>query len=91
MTKRVSELIGKPVLSADGGERLGTVSDLLLQDDTHQLVGIVVTHGVLRKEQVLPASAVQSFGPDAVVSRSAELVGAKEWRDSHADPTREPD
>ena len=89
MTRRVRDVLGKPVISADSGERLGTVSDLLLDDATHQIVGVVVTHGMLKHEQVLSAEAVHSFGSDAVVSRSAELIGAKEWREGH-DGSRQP-
>jgi uncharacterized protein YrrD len=73
------------VISADTGEKLGTVADLLLDDASHALVGVVVSHGVLKHEEILPASSVHSFGSDAVVSRSAELIGAKEWREAHAD------
>jgi uncharacterized protein YrrD len=83
MSKRVKDVLGKPVISADTGERLGTVADLLLDDASHQLVGVVVAHGVLKHEHVLPASSVHSLGSDAVVSRSAQLIGAKEWRETH--------
>jgi uncharacterized protein YrrD len=79
------DVVGKPVISADTGEKLGTVADLLLDDASHALVGVVVAHGVLKHEEILPASSVHSFGSDAVVSRSAELIGAKEWREAHAD------
>jgi len=64
-------------------EKLGTVADLLLDDASHTLIGVVVTHGLMKHEEVLPADAVNSFGADAVVSRSAELIGAKEWSDLH--------
>lgn len=84
MSTRVKDVLGKPVISADTGEKLGTVADLLLDDASHGLVGVVVTHGMLKHEQVLPASSVHSFGSDAVVSRSAELIGAKEWRETHS-------
>jgi uncharacterized protein YrrD len=80
MAQRATDLIGKPVVSADGGEKLGTVSDLLLDDQATHLVGLVVKRGMLHGEDVLPASAVQTLGRDAIVSRSNELVSAKEWR-----------
>jgi uncharacterized protein YrrD len=91
MTKRATELIGKPIISAEGGEKLGTVADLLLDDVSHGLVGVVVAHGVLKNEEVLPADAVQSFGRDAVVSRSAELITARDWRESHRATARPSD
>lgn len=79
MIKRTSDLIGKPVVSIQGGEKLGTVTDLLL--DEGRLVGLVLRHGWMNQEHVLPAAAVQTFGTDAVVSRTSELIGAKEWRE----------
>jgi len=82
MAQRVSELMGKTVVSADSGQRLGTVSDVLLDEADHHLVGLVVRRGGLMKsEHVLPSAAVQTFGRDTVVSRTADdLVTAKEWR-----------
>jgi uncharacterized protein YrrD len=80
MSKRATDLIGKPIVSADGGKKLGRVGDLLLDDEGIEVLGLVVRHGMFKREDVLPASAVQSLGPDAVVSRSDELIGSSEWR-----------
>ena len=81
MAQRVSELLGKVVVSADNGERLGTVSDVLIDETDHHLVGLVVRRGMLKSEHVLPSTAVQTFGRDAVVSRTAhDLVSAKDWK-----------
>lgn len=80
MSKRASDVIGRPVVSADTGKRLGTVSDLLLDDTGRQLLGLVVKHGALRGEGVLLVDSVQSLGTDAVVSHSDALVTAREWR-----------
>ena len=81
MAKRATNLIGKPVVSAASGERLGTVADLLLDDAGTSLVGVVLRHGWLKREDVLPASSLQTLGPDAIVSRSSELIGPKEWQE----------
>lgn len=80
MTRRATELIGKPVVSADTGQKLGTVSDLLLDDRGSRLLGLVLRHGLMKSENVLPADAVQTLGADAIVSRSGQLITAKEWR-----------
>lgn len=81
MAQRVSDLLGKAVVSASSGERLGTVSDVLLDEADHHMVGLVVRRGLMKSEHVLPSSAVQTFGRDTVVSRTADdLVSAKEWR-----------
>jgi len=81
MTRRATELIGKPVVSADTGQKLGTVSDLLLDEAGNRLVGLVLRHGLMKSENVLPAESVQTLGADAIVSRSGKLIAAKEWRD----------
>jgi uncharacterized protein YrrD len=93
MVKRATELIGKPVVSVDTGEKLGTVGDLLLDDTSGSLVGLVLRHGMMKSEDVMPAAAIQTLGADAIVSRSSELIGAKEWRqrreaESHSGHTR---
>ena len=83
MAQRATELLGKAVVSSDTGEKLGTVSDVLLDEADHHLVGLVVRRGLMKSEHVLPSAAVQTFGRDAVVSRTArDLVTAKEWQGS---------
>jgi uncharacterized protein YrrD len=81
MTRRATDVIGKPIVSADTGRKLGTVGDLLLDDHGRELTGLIVHHGLFGGDDVLPAGAVQSFGGDAVVSRSDVLLGAREWRE----------
>jgi uncharacterized protein YrrD len=81
MVKRSSELIGKPVVASDSGKRLGFVADLLVDDADSRVVGLVLRHGWLNTEEVLPAAYVQTLGADAIVSRSSELIGAKQWRE----------
>ena len=86
MSKRATDVIGKPLMSAASGEKLGTVIDLLLDDSNVTLIGLVVSRGMLKGEHVLPISAVQTFGTDAVVSRSNDLINAKQWRQQRAHP-----
>lgn len=81
MSKRATDVIGKPVVSADTGRKLGTVGDLLLDDAGTELVGLVVRHGAFKGEDVLPSAAVHSLGADAVVTRSDDLIDGREWRD----------
>jgi uncharacterized protein YrrD len=88
MTRRAKDIIGKTVVSAANGERLGTVSDLLLDDAGTSLVGLVLSHGWMKGEHVLPAESVQTLGTDAVVSRSNELLAAKEWQERQRATTR---
>lgn len=80
MARRALDVIGRPVVTAGSGQKLGTVSDLLLDEVDATVIALVVRHGVLKTESVLPVAAVQTLGTDAVVSRSSELVSAREWR-----------
>ena len=81
---KVTELIGKSIVSGNNGEHIGKVADVLLDADSHRVVGLVVAGGVLSSEQVLPYGDVQTLGTDAVIARSATgLITAKEW---HARP-----
>jgi uncharacterized protein YrrD len=90
MAKRATELIGKSVVSANTGERLGTVSDLLLDDAGSGVVGFVLRHGLMKPEDVLPADAVQTLGTDVIVSRTGHLIGAEEWHDRQREHEQEP-
>jgi len=44
-------------------------------------VGLVLSHGWLKGEHVLPAESLQTLGTDAVVSRSNDTVNAKDWHE----------
>jgi uncharacterized protein YrrD len=77
---KVTQLIGRSIVSANSGEKLGKVTDVLLHDDAHQVIGLVVAGGVLSSERVLPYGEIQTLGSDAVVARSATgLITAKDW------------
>lgn len=81
---KISELIGKAIVSGNSGEKLGKVADVLVHSDAHQVVGLVVAGGVLNAEQVLPYAEIQTLGADAVIARSATgLITARDW---HAQP-----
>jgi uncharacterized protein YrrD len=78
--QKVSELIGKSIVSADTGERIGKVSDVLVDPESQHVVALVLAGGLLRSEHVLPYADVQTLGADAVIARSgAGVVDAKEW------------
>jgi uncharacterized protein YrrD len=87
--QKVSELINKPVVSAETGVRIGKVSDVLLDPQARQVIGLVIAGGVFSSEQVLPYSDVQTLGKDAVVARSGTgVVGRKAWRRQAVSTTR---
>jgi uncharacterized protein YrrD len=78
---RVSELVGKPIVSAANGERVGRVSDVLLDRGSCRTVGLVLAGGLMSSEHVLPYGDVQVVGKDAIVARTGDgLMGPKAWR-----------
>ncbi len=89
MTRRVSDYFGKPIVSADRGEKMGTVADVLVDAPAGRMVGLIVSGGLLASEQVLPYSDVQVLGDDAVIVKSLErIVSAREWHEAGSDATR---
>lgn len=86
---RVSDIIGKPVVSAESGDRLGSVSDALVEPEGVSVVGLVVGGGVLAKEHVLPFGDIQTLGGDTVLARThAGVVAPREWRRGGVKATR---
>jgi uncharacterized protein YrrD len=86
---RFSELIGKPIVSADSGEKLGNISDLLVDEGGVQLVGLVLGGGLLGKDHVLPFRDIQTLGGDVVVARTGSgVMGARQWRETGTDAIR---
>lgn len=89
MMGRVSEYVGKPIVSADTGERIGTVADVLVDAHVGRIVGVIVSGGLLTSEQVLPYADVQVMGGDAVIAKSRRhIMGAREWREGGSDAAR---
>ena len=86
---RVSQVIGKSVVSAETGDRLGSVSDALIEDGGRRIVGLVLESGLLAKQHVMPFDNIQTLGGDAVLVRTdAGMVGPREWRKSGVKATR---
>jgi uncharacterized protein YrrD len=84
---RLSELIGRPVVSQDAGATIGEVSDLLVDGD--RVVAIVLAGGIMASEHVLPFGDVRLLGEDTIIALSATaLVGAKQWNRSGAKSQR---
>lgn len=78
---KVSELVGKTIVSSETGDRMGRVADVLLDPQSNRALGLVIGGGVLGGEHVLPFGDIQTLGTDAVVARSAQgVLDAKHWR-----------
>ena len=71
---RLNDVRGKPIVSADTGEKAGHVEDLLLDSPRHHIVGVLVSDGVLSKQRVLPFDQIQTVGVDAVIVTSLRTI-----------------
>ncbi|HXW07492.1 MAG TPA: PRC-barrel domain-containing protein [Vicinamibacterales bacterium] len=86
---RLSDVIGKSIVSADTGDRLGSVSDALFEDGGRSVVALVVGGGLIAKEHLLPFAEVQALGADVVLARTnSGILGPEEWRERGVVTTR---
>jgi sporulation protein YlmC with PRC-barrel domain len=81
---RVSEIIGKPIISAETGKKFGVVANIEFITETGELLNIIVedaTRSLLdlnvktdsKGRPLIPFSAVKSVG-DFVIVTESELV-----------------
>jgi uncharacterized protein YrrD len=91
MVRRFKQLVGTSIVAAASGQKLGVVSDALIDHARHRLVGLVVRNGWVAAERVLPYAAVQTLGPDAVIAKSDELVDRRTWREQRVGASRASD
>ena len=84
---RVSEIIGKTVVSAETGDRLGSIADALV--DQGRVVALVLGGGLLGKEHVLPFRDIQTLGGDTVLARTGSgMMDPREWRKAGTETAR---
>lgn len=72
--KTSTEVLGKPVISLEGGVQLGTVDDLLFSENQSHILGFSVKPGMFTDSFVVLFSEISAFGPDALVARQARSV-----------------
>lgn len=79
--RRVSEIIGKPIVSAETGDQLGSVSDALIDVARVRIVGLVISGDLLESDHVIPFSDVETLGPDSVRASVAGdmATNPREW------------
>ena len=81
--RKGSDVIGKPIVAYDTGEKIGRVRDLIFDQERNYLVALLVQEkGFMSDARVLPLAAIQSIGMDAaIVSKAEYIIPAK--LDSH--------
>jgi uncharacterized protein YrrD len=64
---KASDVIGRQVTVRDGGQDIGKIKDLVVDSTGREVIGIVLSDGMITGARVAPWKAVQAFGPDSVV------------------------
>jgi uncharacterized protein YrrD len=78
--RKGSEIIGKSVIAFDTGEKFETVLDLIFDQNSNRILGLLVDEaGWFSTSNVIPLNSVQSIGPDAIIvaSKSAEVPASQ--------------
>jgi uncharacterized protein YrrD len=71
---KAGEVIGRSVVVREGGQEVGKIKDLVVDQPGKQVLGFVISEGLLRGAKVAPWAALQAIGPDSVVLNSAGSV-----------------
>jgi uncharacterized protein YrrD len=77
--RKGSDIVGKPIVAYDTGQKIGRVRDLIFDQERNYLVALLVQErGFLSDARVLPLAAIQSIGMDAaIVGRADQIIHAK--------------
>lgn len=82
------DITGKSLISAHGGEKLGEVSNILIDPDTLRVSALVISQGNIfnREDLIFPADDVQVWGKDVILikqsgagRREEEFPGREKW------------
>jgi uncharacterized protein YrrD len=69
------DILDKPIVSYDTGERFDKVKDLIFDQDNNQLLGLLIEESKLfRSAKVILLKDVKAIGPDAVIVPSKDSV-----------------
>src|SRR5664279_2398578 len=71
---KASEVVGRTVVTREGGQELGKVKDIVVDEPGQKILGLVVSEGLLTGARVAPWSALQAIGPDSVILSTKESV-----------------
>lgn len=73
--RKGSDVIGKPIIAYDTGERFSRVKDLIFDQDSNRLLAFMLEEsGMFNSARVLLVEDVQAIGADAVIAPSAKCV-----------------
>ena len=71
---KANEVIGRKVMVREGGQEIGKIKDLVVDTAGKQVIGFVVSEGLMHSAKVAPWTALQAIGPDSVILSAADSV-----------------
>ena len=71
---KASEVVGRTAVVREGGQELGKIKDLIVDAPGKQVLGLLVSEGLLKAARVAQWSSIQAIGPDSVIFSTPESV-----------------
>jgi uncharacterized protein YrrD len=83
--RKGKDIVGKPVVAYDSGEKIETIVDLIFDQYDNRLLGFLIDEGGwFSNAKVLPLNQVKAIGVDAVIIQSKESIAlASDHDDIH--------
>ena len=73
--RKGSDILGKPIVAYDSGNKFGCVKDLIFDQDSNQLLALLIGEGGWFSDTlVIPFQGIQAIGSDAVIVPSEDAV-----------------
>ncbi len=75
--RKGKDIVGKPVIAYDSGEKIETVMDLIFDQYDNRLLGFLIDEaGWFHNAKVLPLDLVKAIGVDAVIIPSKDMIAS---------------
>lgn len=75
MLRKANELLGLPIVTRDGGEKIGELVDVVLDRDAGQALGLLVDEaGWFKDAHAVSWTSVLVIGPDVIIVDSKQSV-----------------
>ena len=82
--QKANELVGRAVVVREGGQTVGKIKDIVLDESGRQVLGFVIAESLF-STKVAPWAGVQAIGPDSVIlATAASVVKPEEAADINA-------
>lgn len=73
--RKGTDILNRPIIAFDTGKQIARVLDLVFDQDTNQLLGLLVKEaGLFRAVRVVPLNQIKAIGPDVVVIPGKDAI-----------------